>query len=55
MDLGGTLLIVMDVVFVVALAGAIAFGALKWHSVKDDRRRAEIRDRATRNNYREGG
>jgi hypothetical protein len=55
MDLGGALFIVIDIVFVIALAGAIAYGIMRWHGIKDDRRRGEIRDRATRRNYEEGG
>jgi len=54
-DLGGALWIAIDIVFVLALAGAIAYGAMRWHGIKDDRRRAEIRDRTTRHNYDAGG
>jgi hypothetical protein len=55
MDLGGTLFIVIDIVFVTALAAALAYGVMKWHSVRNDRRQTELRDRATRRNYEQDG
>jgi hypothetical protein len=55
MDLGGALWIVIDIVLVVVFAGVIAYATFKWHSVKDNRRLAKMRDQATRRNYEEGG
>jgi hypothetical protein len=55
MDLGGALWIVIDVLFVTALAGALAYGAFQWNRIKDDRHRRQSRDAATRENYEEGG
>jgi len=55
MDLGGALWIIIDIVFVVALAGALAYGAIQWQRIKDDRRSRQSRDAATRENYEEGG
>jgi hypothetical protein len=55
MELGGALWIVIDVLFVVALAGAIAYATFKWHSARNGRRLARQRDRATLRNYEEDG
>ena len=55
MDIGGSLWIVIDVLFVTALAAALAYGAMQWHRIKDKRRQRLHRDAVTRANYDEGG
>jgi len=55
MDLGGSLWIVIDVLFVTALAAALAYGAMQWHRVKDSRRQRLRREAATHANYEDGG
>jgi hypothetical protein len=48
---GGVLWLIIDVIFVLALAGGLIYGSVMWRKWKRNPVQAEERDRATRRAY----
>lgn len=55
MDLGGILWIVIDILAVIALAGALVWGTLRWRRARREPELMRKHEQGTRENYRTRG